>query len=266
MNQLRQVTSIVQTNSPTLYRIVIIHLILGVVCLIGLMVDDNVVKDVNAWTKPLKFCISGAIYVFTVGYLTTLYPYSDRKRKIVNNTIAWAIFIEIIIITIQAFRGVQSHYNISSPIDGILFGIMGSFIAIIVLFIALFIIDTARLKLKVSRPIQVGILLGWLVVFFGSYVGGQMISQMSHNVGIPDGGEGLPIINWSTTAGDLRIAHFFGLHGIQIIPLFALWVSNKWNTTNRNQILAIVLFALLYGGWIAFTFYQAKQGIPLIEM
>jgi len=93
-----------------------------------------------------------------------------------------------------------------------------------------------------------------------------MIQQMSHNVGMADGGEGLPLLNWSTSVGDLRVAHFFGLHGIQIVPLFALWITNKWSTTSRNQILAVIIFGLLYASWIGFTFYQAKQGLPLIKL
>ena len=93
-----------------------------------------------------------------------------------------------------------------------------------------------------------------------------MISQMGHNVGVADGGAGLPLVNWSTIAGDLRIAHFFGLHAIQVIPLFALWVSKKWNASTRNQLLIVTIFGLLYAGWIGYTFYQAKQGIALIQL
>ena len=131
---------------------------------------------------------------------------------------------------------------------------------------ALFIFDTVRLKLKTTKSIQWAILLGWLVVFFGSWVGGQMIGQLSNSVGVADGGAGLPLVNWSTDGGDLRIAHFFGLHGIQIIPLFALWVSDTWNSTNKNQIIAITVFGLLFASWIGFIFYQAEQGMPLIAL
>ena len=108
--------------------------------------------------------------------------------------------------------------------------------------------------------------MGWIILVVGSWIGGQMISQLAHNVGVADGGPGIPILNWSTVAGDLRVAHFFGLHSIQIIPLFAVWLSKKWNTTTQNQVMGVVVFGLLFTGWIGFTFYQAKQGMPLIKL
>ena len=93
-----------------------------------------------------------------------------------------------------------------------------------------------------------------------------MISQMSHNVGVADGGTGLPLVNWSTVGGDLRIAHFFGLHGIQIIPLFAWWISKKWNSKNSVKILSVLAFGFAYASFIAYTFYQAKQAFPFLAL
>ncbi|MEM8999328.1 MAG: hypothetical protein AAGB24_03615 [Bacteroidota bacterium] len=266
MKALKQVLQTVKRESPILYGIVIFHFILALICVVGLMVDSRTLTGINVWIKPLKFSISGGIYVLTTGFLITLYPFSKRKRNIVNNIVSWTMALEICIVVLQAFRGVRSHYNQSSLFDGILFGSMGILISIIVAIMVFFIVETVRLKLKTSRPVQWGILLGWLVVLFGSWVGGQMISQMAHNVGVPDGGEGLPLLNWSTIAGDLRVAHFFGLHGIQIIPLFAVALTKRWNSSKMAKNIAVMLFGLLYASWIAFTFYQAKQGMPLVKL
>lgn len=263
MKNLNHIIHTVRKNSPILFGIVMIHVVFAFVAILGLFVDDRMLMGVNVWIKPLKFAISGAIYILTVGYFTTLYPYSNRKRNIINNIISWTLLIEIGIIVLQGARGVQSHYN-TSNIDGLLFAAMGILIAINVLMMVWFIIDAFRLKMKVDRSIQWGILFGWIIIVVGSWVGSQMINQMSHNVGVVDGGEGLPLVNWSTVAGDLRVAHFFGLHGLQIIPLFAFGLYKLTNIASKKRLLLVTIFALAYAFFIGFVYYQAKQGIPFI--
>jgi hypothetical protein len=254
----------VKDESSVIYWTAGVILLIGIGCLVGLIVDDRTLMGVNVWLKPLKFSISIAVYLITVGCLITKYPYSERKKRLINNATAWSLLLEFIIIVFQASRGVQSHYNTTTSFDGILFLLMGFLVGINVLLMVLFIIDTIRLKLNTPKVLQWAILLGWLTVFFGSWVGGQMTSQLAHNVGVADGGAGLPMVNWSTKGGDLRIAHFFALHGLQIIPLFALWVSKKWSLSSRNNIIVVSIFGLLFASWIGFIFYQAKQGIPLL--
>lgn len=266
MKHLKSIIHTVKKESPILFTIVVIHLIGAMICIGGLFIDERTLMGINVWVKPLKFCVSGAIYIFTVGFLMTIYPYSQKKKNILNNIVSWTLLLEIGIIVYQAARGVRSHYNQESLFDGLLFAAMGILIAINVLLMILFAFDALRLKLKTTKSIQIAMLLGWILVIVGSWVGGQMISQMSHTVGVADGGEGLPLVNWSTVAGDLRIAHFFGLHSIQIIPLFAWILAKKWKASNKYQIITVLIFGLLYAAWIGHMFYQAKQGLPLLKL
>jgi hypothetical protein len=265
MNYLKNILRTVKQSSPILYAIVLIHFITAILTLFGMFIDDRTIMGINVWIKPLKFLISSGIYILTLGYLITLYPFSKRKKNIINNIVAWTLLFETGIIVYQGARGVQSHYNQSSLFDGLLFAAMGILIAINVLIMVLFIIESLRLKLQTPKAIQWAICLAWVIVLFGSWIGGQMISQMSHNVGVEDGGAGIPLLNWSTLGGDLRVAHFFGLHALQIIPLFAFWVTKKRGMHDRNQIILVTIFALLYASWIGFTFYQASQGVALIK-
>ena len=263
-SSLSKILHTVKKESALLYWIAVGIFSLGVGCFFMLFIDDRTLMGVNVWIKPLKFSVSIDIFLVTVGFLITKYPYSKTKKGIINHITGWTLLLEMGIIAFQAARGVKSHYNIETLFDGMLFMLMGILIGINVVIMVLFVFDTVRLKLRTTKPMQWAIFLGWSVVLFGSWVGGQMIGQTGHNIGVTDGGAGLPLVNWSTIGGDLRIAHFIALHGIQIIPLFALVLSRKQNISTRNQTIAVSFFTLIYASYLTFVFYQAKQGLPLI--
>jgi len=83
-----------------------------------------------------------------------------------------------------------------------------------------------------------------------------MASHLSHTIGAPDGGPGLPVVNWSSQYGDLRVAHFIGIHSLQAIPLFGYYMARS----NRS----VQLFTAGYFILTAFLFIQAVQRIPVL--
>ena len=111
-----------------------------------------------------------------------------------------------------------------------------------------------------------GIRLGLLIFLLASLEGFAMIGNGAHTVGAPDGGPGLPGIYWSTKAGDLRIAHFFGLHALQVLPVIGYILGS---TTLARRISSpakwSVISGVLYGGIAFLLFVWALMGRPLIS-
>lgn len=242
-----------------------LHLILLGVCFFASIFDDRQVMGLNPWIKPMKFCLSIALYSATLSILLGLIDGYESLRLWIGRLVAAMMYIEITCITIQAVRGVTSHYNIATSFDGAIFGLMGIAIALNTILDAfvfgLFVISpVSALPTGLSWGIRFG-----LILFIGASIeGGLMIMNQAHTVGAPDGGPGLPWVNWSTSHGDLRIAHFLGLHAIQILPLLGLAVD--WLVGISVVRAALVTLCAAGYGWV--MWWQTKlalSGQPFLK-
>jgi hypothetical protein len=97
-------------------------------------------------------------------------------------------------------------------------------------------------------------------------VSGHMYIIGAHSVGVPDGGPGLPFLGWSTTGGDLRIPHFFGLHALQVLPMIGWLLAQHTPTWLRRPHRLTLLWtaALAYLALIALLTWQALRAQSII--
>ncbi len=245
-----------QRNQP-LFWFGLFNIVTGVVCLILMQLDDRQVLNVSRWLKPMKFYFSVGIMILTMGWLL---PYMDNARKIRRFTILLIItmFFENGLILLQAIRGTTSHFNNKNTTDSMIFTFMGIFIMVfIVTCIRICIAFFKQRSFSIPEPYIWGIRLGLLFFVIFSIEGGMMLSMMKHTVGGPDGSPGIPVLNWSKQYGDLRIAHFAGIHALQLLPLLGFYV-----TKTKKQIVVV---SLIYFAAVTALFIQALIGIPLFS-
>src|SRR6185436_18353460 len=94
---------------------------------------------------------------------------------------------------------------------------------------------------------------------------GTEVSMLGgHGIGDPDG-TGMPLTNWSATGGDLRVPHFFGLHGIHVLLLIVavlgvLAARHRWLRDERVRARLVGVAALGYAGVLAVLTWQARRG------
>ena len=255
----------VKKRFPFLHYVAIFHVIGFLIFLALMALDQRQLTGVNIWIKPSKFFISTFILLWTIGWYLMRYPFREKSKNFISYGLTILLSLENILITYQASRGVKSHYNVVTQFDGMIFMVMGIAVGFITLFMFWFLIKSFSPKLEASIITRWGFRIAWLSLLFGTAIGGSaMLDQNAHSVGVEDGGAGIPFLNWSTEGGDYRIAHFLGLHAIQIIPLTFYLLEEKIKSKSISGFIRIV-FALLFLAWIVFSYYQAKSGTPLFS-
>ncbi|UYZ63530.1 hypothetical protein [Hymenobacter weizhouensis] len=241
-----------------------LHVGLLGLALVLLPFDQRTVTGLPVWIKPLKFSLSVVAYVWTLGWLLAGLPASvGRAVRLISRGVALSMVVEIGCIFTQAVRGTTSHFNAATPLDGALFGLMGVMIVLNTALTGWAVYLVWRHRPPGPSGYVWGVRLGLLLFLVGSVLGGMMIRLNQHTVGAPDGGPGLPGLGWSTRAGDLRIAHFLGLHALQVVPLLGWWLSRH---LPRRAALLTWLGALAYAGLVAALFAQALAGQPLLAL
>lgn len=227
--------------------------------------DSQQILGINRWIKPMKFASSIAIFLFTLAmYLNFLRGYERASRIIAVGAIAMMVG-EIILIIMQAARGTTSHFNVKLIFDSIVFSLMGLMIMINTFLIVYLTYLYFRSDFDLPKAIVWGMRFGLIIFLLASVEGGYMSAQLGHSVGAADGGAGLPFVNWSTEGGDLRVAHFVGMHALQAIPLFAVmlvWLQKRFAPVHSTALT--IIFAALYFAAVTFVFVQAALGKPLL--
>jgi hypothetical protein len=240
--------------------------------------DPREVVGASTWLKPAKFAASialaGVSLAWIIGQMSTDARASRLHRA--GTIMAVVAAFELIVITIQAARGVPSHFNAATPLDGAIFTAMG--IAITIFWLAELYVAVRAFRHGFASPARawairlglIGTLAGGAVGYLMSTPSRAQVSELqagarpalmgSHTVGAPDGGAGMPVTRWSTEAGDLRVSHFLGLHALQGLPLFAVWLERR----RRRAARPVAALGLAWVGLTAVTLVQALRGQPLL--
>ncbi len=258
---------VVRQGTLALYGIGL--LILSLVAVMLQAIDPRMLESgVNVWVKPAKFLSSIGIYALTAAWFFG-YVRLERRRSLPMRIAVWMILVagtfELAWIGWQAVHGLDSHFNTDTPLFTVMYALMG-------MFAVLLVSATLPLAWEIGRrPAEhlrgdfvVAVVVGLMLTFLlGGILGGYMSSQPGHSVGL-EGGRTL-LFGWNRGGGDLRIAHFLGIHAEQAIPILAALAAAAGLGKGAR-------WAVLIGGvatYAALTlaiFAQAIAGRPLFPM
>lgn len=245
-------------RQPTLavYGAVLIALMLPMA--LGWALDPRELRGASVWIKPMKFALSIAVLAWTtawfVGHLVPEQRSGRAVRWIVALVIASGSF-EFVYIALQAALGQGSHYNVGDAFHGAMYTLMGIG-AIVLTATQPMLAWQLRRHADPSRPaaLRLAVQLGLVLTFALGAGAGMLLGGLQP----PDAvaGASVPLAGWSLSGGDLRPAHFIGIHAEQVLPLAALVLGA------RAGRLPTAVVWVLSAAWTALFAVALVWGLP----
>ncbi|MFY8107089.1 MAG: hypothetical protein ACOVKO_09240 [Elstera sp.] len=229
------------------------------------LLDERQLNGISVWIKPMKFQASLGVHLLTVSLLLGFLQEEKRFGRMIFG-LAMAMIVmslfEAIYIAFQAAQAQASHYALGTPFQAMMYRLMGVGAVTLVVttsWIGVLILRRPHGPKVLTTAAGLGLFLGGLL---GGITGAWMAAQPGHWVGgVASDAGGLPIVGWARDGGDLRVAHFFGLHLMQALPLLALLL---WAMKTQTWRVPLYTGAALGTLLTAVTFVQAISGRPFL--
>lgn len=204
------------------------------------------------WRKPILFGISGGLTSLSAGWVWSKLP--PRRGDVwLAAATAWALFVEVLIIDLQRWRGVASHFNRDTPLDSFLYDAMG----LLILFVSAVLVDlTVRLfctgaslppdMLLAARAGMILLVISCALGIWVSVYGDQRVAA------------GLDPERYGA-AGVPKFPHGAVIHAIQWLPAIA-WAARRAGWSPRSRLLLVAAASLASVAILAFALTQTLAG------
>ena len=256
------------SRERTLARTALIALLCVPPLLLLARLDERTVGGVSLWVKPIKFHVAIAIYLGTLcwyaGWIERRWTHRPWYRLFTALIVACTV-VELAWISAAAAVGQPSHFNRSHPVFATLYPLMGVLAVTLTsatLFYAALIARQTRHT--IAPPLRAAVIAGLVTSFVLTVIiAGELSSMDSHWIGgTRSDAAGVPLLGWSRDGGDLRVAHFFALHAMQLVPLAA---SARWPALPFvGPLPRVALVTLAYVAFVLAIYRQALAGEPFL--
>jgi hypothetical protein len=213
-----------------------------------------------SWRKPITFGLSLGLTAITIALVALRLRIRRWASWLLLGTLAAITVIEYVLVTLQTWRGVPSHFNVATPFDAFVFSTMGQAVAVL----AIVLIVLTVLSFTSAKPgapaLTLSIRVGMVLLVAGQILGAAVVAVgtpalVSGNEEAVFGPNGVVI----GAAGILKSPHGIALHAIQVLPLLGWLVQQvRWREARRRR--AAVSASVGYSLVLAVSIFQAYTG------
>ena len=203
----------------------------GLLIASGLIHASILLISGGSWEGPLSlrkaatFGLSFGLTLINVTYIASFVTLGTRSRNLLLGTFSAACVLETALVSLQAWRGVPSHFNTETAFDaGVALALAVGGFTLVVVIIAL-TVAAFRDRVALPRGLRLAIQAGLVALVGAQITGGLMIAT-----GVRLVIAGSPQAAY-LTGGWLKPVHGVLMHGILVLPVLA-WLST---TSGRNE-------------------------------
>ncbi|MFI5892739.1 hypothetical protein ACIA5D_21775 [Actinoplanes sp. NPDC051513] len=193
-----------------------------------------------SWRKPMTFGLSFGLTLITIAWVTSLVPLRDRTRNLLLGVFATASVVEVLLITMQAWRRVPSHFNMETPFDTAVSRVLAAGGGVIIVVVVALTIATWRPLPAVAPSMRLALRAGFLALDTALLIGAIMVVTA-----VLDVARGDQLAAYAVGA-QWKPAHFVPMHGVLALPLLA-WLLARTPLPERSRVKTVALATAGYG-------------------
>ena len=205
--------------------------------------------------KPTTFGLSFGLTLISIAWVASFLRLSARARSVLLVTFTMACVLETALITLQAWRGVPSHFNVETTFDAFVARLLaaGGFVLVAIILV----LTRAAFRTNPGVPVsmRVAIQIGFVVLVGAVLMGALMIAKgmMLVFAGNPQAAY--------ATGGSLKPTHAVTMHAILLFPLLA-WLLSFANWSEQRRLGAVLVAA---GGYVVLAGVVALGNLAGLE-
>lgn len=210
------------------------------------------------WRKPILFGISGGLTAISLGWVWSMLARRRGDVPLAAAT-AWALFVEVLLIDLQRWRGVGSHFNRDTPLDSFLFDAMG----VLIVGVTLVIAELTR-RLVLQRPAvaadmllaaRAGMVLLVVSCLLGIWVGMHGETRLE---------QGLDPTRLGA-AGVPKFPHGVVIHAVQWLPALA-WIARRTGIAEPVRWWLVAMASVGSTLLLVYALVQTALGRPRFDV
>jgi hypothetical protein len=219
--------------------------VIGAVLFAGGLVHAAVLlAEGGSWLGPLSmrkavtFGLSFGLTLASVAWATSFVRMGARSRTVLLGAFTFASVAETVLVSMQVWRGVPSHFNFETSFDTVVSMSLAAGGGVIIVTIIGFTVAALRDPGPLAPSLRLAVRFGLFVLLVALATGAVMIAR---GVTLSRGGD--PELAY-TTAGALKPLHAVAMHAILVLPGLA-WLLRftEWPETHRLRVVRVAVAA-----------------------